>query len=247
MDRSFYKTYFETEKDHWWFRVRRNIIFSLLKKYGISKDAKIFDFGCGSGYTAGFLQDLGFGVSGADVSSEAVEFGRSRGIKNLSVASESGEIKYQESAFDCILALDVLEHIKNDSIAIKSIEKSLKPGGVAFITVPAYMWLWGVQDEISKHYRRYAIGELVETIGKSSNLKIIKKSYFNTFLFPGVVAVRFLSKIFVLKERESDFDVNSKFLNKIFYFIFNIESKLLQFADFPFGVSILIVLKKDNE
>ena len=244
MDRSFYKTYFEVEKNHWWFRVRRNIIFSLLKKYGISKEARIFDFGCGSGYTTGFLQKLGFDVSGADISEEAIEFGKSRGIKNLITASKEGELEFPEGSFDCVLTLDVLEHIKDDVGAIKSIEKSLKPGGIAIITVPAYMWLWGVQDEVSNHYRRYNMKNLLKVINESSNFKIIKKSYFNTFLFPAIAFMRLISKIFGLKERESDFDINNKFLNNLFYLIFNLESKFLKFINFPFGVSILLVLKK---
>ena len=35
MDHNFYKNYFEFEKYHWWFRVRRNIVLLLLEKYKI--------------------------------------------------------------------------------------------------------------------------------------------------------------------------------------------------------------------
>ena len=76
MDLSFYKTYFEAEKNHWWFKVRRNIVLSILKKYNISKTAKIFDFGCGSGYTVSFLQSEGYNAHGSDVSNEAIEYGK---------------------------------------------------------------------------------------------------------------------------------------------------------------------------
>jgi SAM-dependent methyltransferase len=245
MDISFYKNYFESEKSHWWFRVRRNIIFSILKKYGISENSKIFDFGCGSGFNVGCMQKLGFDASGADVSAEAINFGESRGIKNLSVAKESGEISFRPESFDVVTALDVLEHIKDERLSLKGIEKSLKPGGLAIITVPAYMWLWGVQDEVSNHYRRYTMDSLNKVIKESGGLKIIKKSYFNTFLFPAIAGVRIISKLLGLKERESDFNLNNKILNFIFYFIFNLESKFLKFMSFPFGVSILVVLKKE--
>lgn len=245
MEKDFYKTYFEAEKDHWWFRVRRNIILSLIKKYKISKTAKIFDFGCGSGYAVGYLQKLGYDASGSDVSSEAIEFGLSQGTRNLT-AVQGSEIRPPEGGFDLILALDVIEHIEDDSEAIRGLKMALKPGGMAIITVPAYMWMWGVQDDVAHHFRRYTMSGLANTIKKSGDFKIIRKTYLNTFLFPPIAIVRGFSKCFNLRERESDFDINSRFLNKIFYFIFSLETYFLKFISFPFGVSLLLVLKKND-
>ena len=245
MEKNFYKTYFEVEKDHWWFRVRRNIILSLIKKYKIPKTAKIFDFGCGSGYTVGYLQKLGFNVSGADVSFEAIDFGLTQGIENLEVV-QGAEIRPTEGGFGLILALDVIEHIEDDLGAIRGVERALKPGGMAIITVPAYRWLWGVQDEVAHHYRRYTAGSLAGVLKRATSLEILKKTYFNTFLFFPIVAVRLLSKLLKLKDRESDFDINNRFLNGLFYLVFNLETHFLKFLNFPFGVSVLMVLKKSN-
>lgn len=222
------------------------MVFDLLARYKIGKGSKIFDFGCGSGYTVGCLQKFGYDASGSDISVEAVEFGRSRGIRNLTVA-QRGEISPPEGGFDLILALDVIEHIQDDSGAIKTIERVLKPGGVAIITVPAYQWLWGVQDDISHHYRRYTAGSLVKVLKANPGLKVLRKTYFNTFLFLPIAIVRILSKWFNLKERESDFDINSCLLNSLFYFVFNLETYFLKFLSFPFGISILLVLKKNDK
>lgn len=243
MKNDFYKTYFEAENNHWWFRVRRNIVLLLIKKYKIPKTAKIFDFGCGSGYTVGYLQKLGYNVSGTDISAEAVEFGLSKGVHNLSMA-QNAEIKPPEGGFDLILALDVIEHIQGDLGAIRAIEMALKPEGTAIITVPAYQWLWGVQDEVAHHFRRYTAESLARLVHKNTHLKIIKETYFNTFLFPPIAIVRILSKWFNLGDRESDFDISNRFLNGLFYFIFNLETYFLKLLSFPFGVSILLILKK---
>lgn len=245
MKSDFYKTYFETEKNHWWFRVRRSLIFDLLQKYKISKTAKIFDFGCGSGYTVGYLQKLGYDASGTDVSVEAIEFGLSNGIRKLAIA-KSGEIEPTEGGFDLILALDVVEHIQDDLGAIRAIETALRPGGIAIITVPAYQWMWGVQDEVAHHFRRYTLKSLVSILSADKNLKILRKIYFNTFLFPFIAIVRILSKWFNLGDRESDFEISNRFLNGLFYFIFNLETYFLKLFNFPFGVSILLILKKND-
>ncbi len=245
MDSNFYKTYFALEENNWWFRIRRNLIFDLLQKYKVSKTAKIFDFGCGSGYTVGYLQKHGYNVSGTDVSAEAIELGQSRGINNLGVA-QIDEIKPPEGGFDLILALDVIEHIQDDSGAVKALQKALKLGGMIIMTVPAYQWLWGIQDNVAHHFRRYTMFGLVDKVKMSSDFKIVRKTYFNTFLFPPIAVVRILSKWFNLKERESDFDISSRLLNGLFYFIFNSEIKFLKYINFPFGVSLLLIARREN-
>lgn len=87
---------------------------------------------------------------------------------------------------------------------------------------------------------------LADVVKRSGGLRIVQKTYFNTFLFPPIAIVRGLSKCFNLKERESDFDISSRFLNGLFYFIFNLEIYFLELFSFPFGVSILFILKKNG-
>lgn len=245
MEKDFYKTYFKLEEDNWWFRVRRNLVVDLLAKYHIPKVATIFDFGCGSGYTVNYLQKLGYNVSGSDISAEAIEFGQARGVHNTEVA-QVGQMRPPEGGFDMILALDVIEHIQDDGEAMKATERMLKPGGIVIIMVPAYQWLWGVQDDIAHHYRRYTLSSFVKVLQKNTDLMIERKTYFNTFLFLPIAIVRIVSKWFNINNRESDFDINNPFLNIILFWIFNFERLLLRCFRFPFGVSILLVLRKND-
>jgi hypothetical protein len=111
--------------------------------------------------------------------------------------------------------------------------------------VPAYMFLWGVQDEVAHHYRRYTKGSLLKVVRDKTKLKTVRSSYFNTFLFAPIAIVRLVSRLFNIKGRESDFDLNSPMLNKILFSIFNFERKILKKISFPFGVSILALFKKN--
>lgn len=246
MEKDFYKTYFELEKDNWWFRVRRNIIFGFFKEYNLGKENKILDYGCGSGFLVGQFQDKGYDAYGVDTSKEAVDFGTNKGIRSL--FQQNGiNVNFTDNYFDVILAMDVIEHIEDDQLAVKELERLLKPGGYLIITVPAYQWLWGVQDEVAHHYRRYTKKSVLALVRNSgANLSVVRNTYFNTFLFGPVAVVRLLSRMFSLKSRESDFDLSSSSLNKILYGIFNLEAKLLKVTNFPFGVSILLVLKNEK-
>lgn len=242
MEKSYYKNYFILEKTHWLFRVRRNIFLYFIKKYSLN-GSKIFDFGCGSGYLMGELQKTGYDGYGVDFEKEAIEHGLSSGIKNLTLGS-GDKIERPDKSFDMVTAFDVLEHLENERPVVEELARVLKPGGKMIITVPAYMWLWGVQDEVSHHFRRYTVGSLVKVFKNFTELRIIRKTYFVTFLFPAIAVVRLISSWFRIKNRKSDFEISNPVLDAIFYFIFNLEFYFLKFISFPFGVSILLILEK---
>ena len=213
MDIRLHKKYQELQESHWWFMVRDNLLMDLVFK-NIKKGSLVMDFGCNYGHAVKLLGDKGYESFGVDVSREAVNYGRSININDISLISEKD---IQNNSLDAVISMDVLEHIDNDKETLEYIWSKLKPGGLMIVTVPAFMFLWGVQDEISHHFRRYKLSELLYLAGEVGDFEIVKKTYFNSFLFMPVAIIRVLSKLFKLKSRNSDLDINSVFLNKIFF------------------------------
>lgn len=82
-------------------------------------------------------------------------------------------LPYKDKSFDFISALDVLEHIENDKLAIFEISRILKRKGILIITVPHRMKYYTNQDKLIGHFRRYEIDKLISQC-KKFNLKIIK-------------------------------------------------------------------------
>lgn len=248
MERSFYKNYFKIEKEHWLMVVRRKIVLDNLHTSVNKKleETKVLDFGCGSGIFVDELAKQGYDAHGLDISDEAIKFGALQGIKNLGTIS-GHKIDFPDNTFDAVCTLDVLEHLEDESWALSEMKRVLKPNGVIVIMVPAFMFLWGVQDEVAHHYRRYTRSNLLAKIKKTTSLSIIKSSYFNTFLFLPIAFVRVISRVFGIKGRESDFDINSPFMNRLFFKIFDTERSLLKKINFPVGVSVLTVLRKEAE
>ncbi len=82
-------------------------------------------------------------------------------------------LPYRNGSFDFICALDVLEHIKDDQIAVSEISRILKKNGIAVITVPHSMRFYTNQDKLIGHYRRYEINQ-VKGLFKKYKLKTIK-------------------------------------------------------------------------
>ena len=242
MQNTHYETLYRIESGHWWYKARRKIIYNLIKQYRLSssKDIKILDTGCGTGMLLKELETLGV-CYGIDISQMAVDFCKKRGIGNVQIA-DTANIPYSENTFDIVIALDVIEHIKDDEEALKEIYRVLKPQGMAIIAVPAFMFLWGVTDVISHHYRRYTLSELRKKI-ENRRFSIIRSSYFNTFLIPFIALVRLGARRLHIP-MESEASEGKGLINYVLFLIFYVESILFRYINFPFGVSAILICKK---
>ena len=238
-----YELMYQEEERYWWFVVKRFFIKTLLKKLKLKKEQKILDIGCGTGKNLEILSSFGK-VWGIDISPLALNFCQKRGFKNLKRASVE-KTPFKNRAFGLITLFDVLYHkgIKDDRLALKEIYRVLEKGGYLLLTDCAYNFLFGPHD-IAVHARqRYTRGELNKKI-KKTGFKILKSSYIFFFPFLFFVIDRLLSKFFIPKKRSTFIEI-PKLANQIFILMGKLESWLLQFLNFPFGSSIIILAKKE--
>ena len=234
----------DVEGSHWWFVGRRAILEEFLRqivndpKFEI-QDPKFLDVGCGTGANLEMLANFG-AAEGVDVSDDALEFCKAKGLKVHKGLAES--LPFAESSFDVVTALDVVEHLDDDVAGLKEMHRVLKKGGKTLIFVPAFMWLWGVQDDISNHRIRYTKKQIVERL-KLAGFEIERATFANWTFFAPILAGRTLMKVTGIKP-ESENNVNISALNGIFGKIFSAERLWLKNFDFPFGVSIVVAAKK---
>ena len=104
-------------------------------------------------------------AEGVDVSDDALEFCRRKGLKGQKGLAET--LPYEDETFDLTTALDVVEHLDDDIAGLKEMFRVTKSGGYSLIFVPAFMWLWGVQDDISNHRIRYTKKQIVDRLKKA--------------------------------------------------------------------------------
>jgi SAM-dependent methyltransferase len=93
-------------------------------------------------------------------------------------AEPSAEISGRR--FDTIVAVNVIEHIKDDSALVRRLAKLLKPGGKLVVYVPACPLIYGSLDRALGHFRRYtpeSLGALLSGAG----LETERPAYMNVF------------------------------------------------------------------
>lgn len=237
-----YHKMYETEEGHWWFKGKTAIAKALIRRY-FGNGKKILDVGCGTGFFSKSLALSGYEVTSVDGSELALEYCKKRGLKNL-ILSDACKLPFPDNSFDAVVALDILEHIKDDGVAVKEWTRVLKPGGIMLIFVPALQLLWSPQDIKLEHYRRYD----KDALGKAlRGMRIEKLSYFNTLLFLPVFLFRIVTNISpsLLKNRD-ELDITGPKINYLLEKIFSFESRYLVNSNFPIGVSLLAVSRKED-
>lgn len=244
------------EDSHWWFVGRRAILETFLRglesrlRAGASEVAepagsgtpnrpRILDVGCGTGANLEMLAQFGQ-AEGVDVSDEALEFCRKKGLTVQKGLAET--LPYPDGTFDISTALDVIEHLDDDIAGLREMHRVTRPGGYTLVFVPAFMWLWGVQDDISHHRIRYTRGQIVDRIEKAG-FKVERATYANLTFFVPILAGRTLMRLTGIKP-ESENNVNISALNGIFGKIFSAERYWLKNFNFPLGVSIVVAARK---
>jgi len=169
------------EDRHFWFGARARLIAEELRAVlGPLSGRSVVDIGCGTGFVLAVLEQAGMVSTGCDMHESALDYARRRTVGALFLADASD---LPSSQFDAALLCDVIEHAEDDLELLRTAKRTVRPGGVVLVTVPAQQWLWTSIDEISGHKRRYSLNQL-SAVMKQAGLSSVKGSYFNRLLLP---------------------------------------------------------------
>ncbi len=240
MKEEVYEFFESVQFKSWWFNSRRKIVDAFISPYLHERNYKILDIGSGCGSLIPVLTKYGV-IDAIEPYKNSHKYLKKLGVSRIHDIDNFPET-YPEEKYDIVTLFDVIEHIKNDKQCLKIVKNHLlKPNGICFITVPAYMWLWGKIDEMTNHYRRYTKKEL-STILHELGFKNIRITYFMSALFPYQILLSFTER---LNLNRVNFDLKyfkkpsfSK-INNIFEKVSSTQSKFISNFNYPFGGSII--------
>ncbi len=132
-----------------------------------SLDARILDIGCGFGQMLDGLRRLGYrSLRGVDLSPEAIEASRGRGLDAAQIESLERFCQASAERFDLILMSQVLEHVEKQEIVptLRLIrERLMTPGAGLAIMVPNAQsptgCYWAYED--FTHHTLFTAGSLL--------------------------------------------------------------------------------------
>src|SRR5688572_13175843 len=238
-----YPILYQVEETHWWYLGRRRIIQCLVEKIRTTlnnSNPRILDVGCGTGANLKMLAAYGR-AEGVDVSPQAVDFCRERGLDSVKLGAIE-DLPYESGSFDLVTALDVIEHLDDDVAGLKEVRRVLRRDGRLLVFVPAFMFLWGVQDDVSNHRRRYTLPGLLKAV-EAAGFSVESASYANISFFLPVLAVRSVMRWFGLRA-DTEYGINISLMNGPFSRLFAAERHVLERGRLPFGVSAVCIARR---
>jgi 2-polyprenyl-3-methyl-5-hydroxy-6-metoxy-1,4-benzoquinol methylase len=159
------------------------LIIDILDLYLVNSQ-KVLDIGCGVGTLSFYIASKGNYVKGIDISLRAIEAckitAKELGLienTNFSVTDFSKETL--EGKSDLVICSEVLEHLRDDKLAVRKVFNILKEDGKVLISVPSKnsplfrLGLTKKFDERVGHLRRYNRDEM-SCLLKKTGFEILK-------------------------------------------------------------------------
>jgi SAM-dependent methyltransferase len=245
MDATLYDELHRVEQTHWWFRARRHIVWSLVRRYvegGANRRLRVCELGCGTGGNLVEIADE-HDVVGIECSPEALKYARQSLGNRVRYGRLPDDVGLRPQSFDVVLMTDVLEHIEADTAAAIAALSLVRPGGVVVATVPAYQWLYSPRDAHHHHFRRYSKRQFAG-LWNGADAQTLLLSHCNTLLFPPAAAIRTASRIVPSRSYSGDLSIPPAFINNMLTRLMSSEAHMLGRAPFPFGLSLVAAIRK---
>ena len=97
----------------------------------------------------------------SDLSFDAIQTLKNSRKTGCYVVADSMCLPFKDQTYSHAVCSEVLEHVKDDRLAMAEIHRVLKwPNGKAIVTVPHRRRYFGYDDRFVNHYRRYELPEL---------------------------------------------------------------------------------------
>jgi SAM-dependent methyltransferase len=242
-----YELVSEIDDDHFWFRVRNEIIFSAIRTHLPNwQKAKFLEIGSGAATVLDFLDTSGMrSLEGCDINPLAIEISRHRLPRVTFNDCSYDELVNNGKSRDAIGMFDFIEHFADDTGPLKAAYNLLNPGGVLFISVPAHQSLYSNSDRMMGHYRRYSKKSLTELL-VHAGFAPQKVSYVMPTMCPLIALKRQLIKAEVPEDLVGKYwalvkevDTPSKPVNVILKHWLRAEHGLVKAINTPFGGSLI--------
>lgn len=211
----------------------------------INAGDRIFDVGAGMGRMVKFYINLATQITATDIFQSQVDYMNERYHQYANFNAVLWDIMEDEvgdykEKYDTVICINVLEHLKDDNLAIQKMKDLLTPGGKIIVMVPALQKLYCCLDENVGHYRRYDKGDL-RRLAMENQLTILKNIYFNRL---GILPYWWKGKRKTKTQESFSSSLNEKNSR-----IYNFASMLMEPIERVIlprkGLSELIILRKE--
>jgi ubiquinone/menaquinone biosynthesis C-methylase UbiE len=238
---------YRAERDHFWFKGFRQFIGPLVDQALAGRpDARLLDCGCGTGTNLHQFRTR-CDAFGFDLTPGGLRFARTHGGLRVARASIT-HVPFAPATFDVVTSFDVLQCVTEaqETLAMASMARVLKPGGALILNVAALEMLSGSHAVLSEEVRRYTKPLMRQALSRAG-LVPERITYTNFTLFPLMLATRTWQRLRGAARPDaltSEITVPSAPVNTALTGVLSLEARALRFTNLPIGSSLLVLARK---
>ena len=167
----------------------------------------ILDAGCGNGYLASQLANMGHEVYGIDVDRDGIEIARNH-FDNVHfyVCSVYDDLTQFEKKFDVIISTEVIEHLYSPQLFLNNLYKILIPGGYLIISTPYHGYiknlLLSLTNKWDQHFTVNREGGHIKFFSKHTITIELENTGFINIQFKGAGRLFYLWKSMVIRAQK---------------------------------------------
>lgn len=237
----------KTERDFWWYRGMRRILFRMMDPYLAGRKIRhALEAGCGTGFLSHLLQtERQLPVVPMDISADGLRYARGLGVERP-VQGDTTHLPFADRAFDMVISLDVLVHMPpgEERAAVREMARVLAPGGLLVMRAAAFGWLRSRHSDFVGERQRYSRGRVLELL-RDAGVRPLRCTYANSLLLP-VALVKFrMIEPLLGAPANSGVEPVAPWLDRLLYAPLGIEAAAIGAGiNFPIGQSVVCIGEK---
>jgi SAM-dependent methyltransferase len=169
------------EETSYWYAHRNRCFTAVIRQH--PPRGMMFEIGAGNGSVALAVQNAGYPVVALEPTVRLARNAKKRGLRSV-VCSDLENAHFRQGTLANVGMFDVLEHIPADVEYLRMLRGMMPAGGRLYCAVPAWRFLWSLEDEAGGHVRRYSLSELRRKIGDAGFVVEHSTYYFAALIVP---------------------------------------------------------------
>jgi SAM-dependent methyltransferase len=235
------------ERDFWWYRGMRKMLFRLLDRYLAGRPVRrALEAGCGTGYLSWLLQnERHCPVVPMDISPNGLRYARAMGVERP-VQGDATSIPFASGVFDLVLSLDVLAQLVRgtETAAAREMARVLAPGGLIVVRTSALDILRSRHSAFIFERQRFTRRRLRELF-EGAGFRVVRCTYANSLLLPVALAKFRLWEPLQRGPASTGVEPVAPWLDRLLYLPLAMESACIAAGvNFPAGQSLVLIGEK---